>query len=121
MSKVIVSGRGGSGKSTLTALLAARLAPSAAVLVVYAVESNTGLPLMLGLASPPQTVMQALGGKSAVRDRLLASLREEASELPPLFADRTTVEEIPASCVVRRDSQTISRIAKIEQSMEGCA
>ncbi|MCL6477336.1 MAG: zeta toxin family protein [Peptococcaceae bacterium] len=49
MYKVIVSGRGGSGKSTLVALLAGELSNRERVLVVDTDESNLGLGKMLGL------------------------------------------------------------------------
>jgi CO dehydrogenase maturation factor len=49
MPKLLVCGRGGSGKSTLVALLAQCLGEEGKVLVVDADESNLGLGTMLRL------------------------------------------------------------------------
>jgi len=52
MAKLVVCGRGGSGKSTWVVLLAKSLLSKGKVLVVDADESNLGLPLLLGIDPP---------------------------------------------------------------------
>jgi len=121
MPKLIVSGRGGSGKSTVTTLLAKRLAAEAAVLVVDADESNLGLPAMLGLDPPPVTVMEHLGGRSAVREQLMAALRSGGGERVPFFADGVALSDLPRDCTTVVGDVTLVRVGKIEHSLQGCA
>lgn len=120
MPKALVCGRGGSGKSTLVSLLAGRFAASSEVLVVDADESNLGLPGMLGLTEPGQTVMDWLGGKAAVREKLMAVLRG-GGEDHALFDGTLTPRSIPDTCLSSNDRISLLRIGKIEHSMEGCA
>ncbi|MGQ9537211.1 MAG: ATP-binding protein [Actinomycetota bacterium] len=121
MPKILVSGRGGSGKSTVVSLLALQLSASVPILVVDADESNLGLPLMLGLPEPPHTLMDWLGGKSAVREKLMAMLRGTGGEDMSLFDPGIRLEDLPESCKSARDGLSLVRIGKIEHSMEGCA
>jgi CO dehydrogenase maturation factor len=61
--KVLVCGKGGSGKSTITALLAKSMAKRGYnVLVVDSDESNFGLHRQLGIGMP-EDFMNYLGGK----------------------------------------------------------
>lgn len=121
MPKIMVSGRGGSGKSSVVSLLALELSASEPVLVVDADESNLGLPLMLGLPEPPQTLMDWLCGKAPVREKLMAMLRGTGSEDMSLFEPGMRPEDLPRSCRSARDGLSLVRIGKIEHSMEGCA
>lgn len=121
MPKVIVSGRGGSGKSTLVALMAKRLAERGPVLVVDADESNLGLGAMLGLEPPGQTILENLGGKPAVRENLLASLRGGDGERVEIFADGLAIDSLPPEASRKKGHLTFVRVGKIDHSMEGCA
>lgn len=123
MPKIIVSGRGGSGKSTATTLLSKRLAVDGPVVVVDADESNLGLPLMFGVEAPAETVMEHLGGRSSVRESLMVALRSGSDERVPLFDGRVTVERLPFSCKSsgNDDGVILLRIGKIEHALQGCA
>ncbi|RDV80505.1 nitrogenase reductase [Ammonifex thiophilus] len=121
MPKVIVCGRGGSGKSTLVVLLAKALAERGKVLVVDADESNLGLPQMLGQEAPAKTLMGCLGGKKAVRERLKAALRGEGGEKVAFFTESFTPDDLPDECVSGKWPVKFLRVGKIEHSMEGCA
>ncbi len=121
MPKVIVCGRGGSGKSTLVALMARELGTRGKVLVVDADESNLGLGSMLGLEPPEKTVMGFLGGKRAVGEKLMARLRGEGDEELKLFDESLTPGSLPADIAGGNGVITMMRIGKIEHSMEGCA
>ncbi|MGO0122364.1 nucleotide-binding protein [Desulfothermobacter acidiphilus] len=121
MPKVIVCGRGGSGKSTVVSLLAKALAERNRVLVVDADESNLGLPQMLGQPAPEVTLMGYLGGKPAVRKQLMAALKEEGGEKVNFFTQDFGLAELPPGCTSGEWPLKLLRIGKIEHSKEGCA
>jgi CO dehydrogenase maturation factor len=66
--KIMVCGKGGSGKSTLTVLIARVLSKKHKVYVVDSDESNALLPHMLG-AQPPKPLVEYLGGKGNIFKR----------------------------------------------------
>lgn len=65
--KIIISGKGGSGKSTVSALLANALKNrDFGILLVNADESNEGLHRHLGI-SCPVPLLHSLGGKKGFK------------------------------------------------------
>ncbi len=121
MPKVLVSGRGGSGKSTVVSLLSREAGTMGRVLVVDADESNLGLASMLGVSPPQESIMDYLGGKPAVGKKLIARLKGEGNEAVRFFEDGLTLEDLPAQCVSAKGSLSLVRIGKIQHAMEGCA
>ncbi len=121
MPKVMICGRGGSGKSTLVALLAKELGEKEKVLVMDADESNLGLGIMLGLEPPAKTLLDYLGGKPAIREKLMAMLKSEGSEQVSLFTEKLAVDNLPPECVHSGGAVAWLRVGKIEHCMEGCA
>lgn len=121
MPKIIVSGRGGSGKSTLVSLMAKQISKKAQVLVVDADESNLGLAAMLGVDAPALSIMEKLGGKPAVGEKLMAMFRSENSERPELFEGEVGFNELPPEYKSMADNLSLVKTGKIEHSMEGCA
>lgn len=112
--KISVCGKGGSGKSTIVTLLAneARVR-GYQVLVVDSDESNSGLFRMLGFDQPPIPLMELVGGKK--------SLKQKMSQ-PNVLAEVTILtEHIPPPYLLKRDSLMLVSIGKILQSLEGCA
>jgi len=68
--KIEVSGKGGSGKSTLSVLMARSLARLGyRVLLVDGDESNVGLESLLGTPSPVH-LLEYLGGKKGFKEKL---------------------------------------------------
>jgi CO dehydrogenase maturation factor len=61
----MVCGKGGSGKSAITVLIARSLSKNRGVYVVDSDESNALLPQMLG-AEPPKALVEYLGGKGNI-------------------------------------------------------
>jgi CO dehydrogenase maturation factor len=112
--KISVCGKGGSGKSTVVALLANEArARGYHVLVVDSDESNTGLFRMLGFDYPPVPLMELVGGKK--------SLKQKMAEVNILSETQITIARIPGQHLLQRDGLMLVSIGKILQSLEGCA
>jgi CO dehydrogenase maturation factor len=112
--KISVCGKGGSGKSALVALLARQaLERNIKALIVDSDESNSGLFRMLGFAKPPAPLMELIGGK--------AKLKEKMSQADIFAEDQVFVEDIPSQCMQRKDGLALVAIGKILQALEGCA
>jgi len=72
--KLCVCGKGGSGKSTMVTLLAngfRRLGKK--VVVLDSDESNSSLYWMLGFDRPPRPLMEMVGGKRSVQQKMMAA------------------------------------------------
>lgn len=112
--KVSVCGKGGSGKSTLVALLASEMAERGyRVLVVDSDESNSGLFRLLGFDHPPVTTMELLGGKKKVKEKM---------SQPGIFTEsQIPLEKIPKPNLLQKDGIMLVTMGKIVQSLEGCA
>lgn len=118
MKRLLVSGRGGSGKSTLVAFLAKRLSQEAEVLVVDSDESNLGLPVLLGLPRPSKTLMEVLGGKDKVKEELQRIFRgQEVS----FFDQGLKLQGVSPEALSRKDGLWFLSIGKEEHALEGCA
>jgi len=112
--KISVCGKGGSGKSTIVTLLArAAQKRGLTVLVVDSDESNSGLFRMLGFESPPLSLMELLGGKAALKEKMRNPAVLQQSEI--------TIREIPAPYIQNADGLMLVSIGKVLQSLEGCA
>jgi CO dehydrogenase maturation factor len=112
--KVSVCGKGGSGKSTIVALLASEArARGYRVLVVDSDESNSGLFVMLGFDHSPVPLMELVGGKT--------SLKRKMSQANVLSETRLTTTQIPEEYLLQKDGLMLVSIGKILQSLEGCA
>jgi CO dehydrogenase maturation factor len=117
--KVAVCGKGGSGKSTVVALLAKSLRGRGyGVVVVDSDESNPGLYRMLGFEGRPTPLLELVGGKKKVFQAL-----EESSESPKtvLAQEEIRTGDLPSEYVVEEDGIKLLCIGKILQSLEGCA
>lgn len=116
--KIMICGKGGSGKSTVSVMLARALKDRGReVLVVDADESNFGLARLLGLA-PPALLMEHFGGKPGVREKL-----KTASPMNPvpLFSGPVTLGSLPAPCLEKADGISFLAMGKIRDFGEGCA
>ena len=119
MKKVSVCGKGGSGKSTVVALLAHGLRDRGyRVLVVDSDESNPGLYRMLGFGKRPVPLLELVGGKKKVFQTFS---EEPESSKSILTQEKIQVADIPGGYIVERDSIGLVCIGKILQSLEGCA
>lgn len=111
--KIAVCGKGGVGKSTVSALLANVLRDEAySVLVMDTDESNPGLYRLFGFEDGPRPLMKVL-------DRF--SMGEEKREVEWLTMDKVTFRDIPDEFTLTHDGFRFLMVGKIEDPFEGCA
>lgn len=112
--KIAVCGKGGSGKSTIVALLANEaLLGGHRVLVVDSDESNAGLFRMLGFAGPPLPLLDFVGGREG--------LKQKMGE-PNIFGlAQITTADIPEKYILSRNGLKLVAVGKIMHALEGCA
>ena len=112
--KFSVCGKGGSGKSTVVALLASEARRKGLrVLVVDSDESNSGLFRLLGFPHPPVPLMEMLGGKKGLKKRM--------GKRNILAEEEIGLEGIPSPYLVEKNGLGLVAIGKILQALEGCA
>jgi len=112
--KISVCGKGGSGKSTLVTLLAnVAQRRGIRVLVVDSDESNAGLYRLLGFNQPPRALMELVGGKK--------NLKEKMGQPNILVEKQIPLEHIPPQHVRSKNGLMLVSIGKILQALEGCA
>jgi CO dehydrogenase maturation factor len=117
--KILICGKGGSGKSTVAALLAKNLQSEGyRVLVVDVDESNYGLSAQLGLKEPKE-LMDQIGGKKAVQSKM--GKVDSNGEKAPVFTEQWGIDEIPPDFVSKKDGLYLMQIGKVKHFGEGCA
>jgi CO dehydrogenase maturation factor len=117
--KVLICGKGGSGKSTITALLAKAMARKGYnVLVVDSDESNFGLHRQLGVEMPDD-FMNYLGGKKAMGEKMRQAFQK--GEITSLFEEKWGISEIPEAYMVKNGNIKMMAVGKIHDFGEGCA
>jgi CO dehydrogenase maturation factor len=116
--KILICGKGGSGKSTVASLLAKDLQKKGyRILVVDTDESNYGLSAQLGL-SDPKELMDQIGGKKALGQKMMAAFKGEKTEL---FTEDWYIQDIPAECISKNGNLHLLQIGKVKHFGEGCA
>jgi len=111
--KMAICGKGGTGKSTMVALLAKVLRQERyTVMVIDSDESNPGLPRLLGLGTPATPLISLLERFS--RD----DWKPDASWLE---AARISPESIPREFIVNAPRLKLLTVGKIMDPFQGCA
>ncbi len=116
--KVLVCGKGGSGKSTISTLIAKALQKKGFnVMLIDADESNLGLHRLMG-AESPTILMDNLGGKKSFKQSLNNTFSDENNSF---LKEKITFNEIMGETVSRANDIKLVAIGKIHESGEGCA
>lgn len=117
--KILICGKGGSGKSTVSVLIAKGLKNMGySVLIVDADESNFGLYRLLGI-SESESLIEKLGGKKGAKNRMVAFFSKQSPPSP--FMTPWKINELPEDCMVNVKGLRLLVIGKIHRFGEGCA
>ncbi|MDA0525331.1 ATP-binding protein [Methanococcoides alaskense] len=117
--KTLLCGKGGSGKSTLTALIARSLSERGCnVLVIDNDESNFGLHMQMGLELPDD-LLNFLGGKKNLVGKMMEAFPK--GEKLSLFDHKWKISTIPEGYVTRKGNLSLVAVGKIHEFGEGCA
>lgn len=120
MMKILICGKGGCGKSTVSALLAKHMQKRGKnVFLVDADESNIGLYKMLGLQMP-EPLMDNLGGKKGFREKTKTS-GVMLGAPPQLFPRDLKTDDLPVNCIASSKGIQVMSVGKIHHFGEGCA
>lgn len=115
--KYTICGKGGSGKSTITSLMAKELVKRRKkVLIIDCDESNYGLHQQLGMELPT-TFVDYFGGKN----KMLELLSGGPQNMPMLFDKPWRIDDIPSEYVTEKDGIKLMSPGKIETANEACA
>lgn len=119
--KLEVCGKGGCGKSTISALIAVNMKKMGyRVLVVDADESNFGLHRLLGIERP-ENILDQLGGKKGFREKMTILRETPQLNHSGLFNSRWTFDDIPEEYVSSSNDIKLMLAGKIHGFSEGCA
>ena len=117
--KILICGKGGSGKSTVSTLVAKRLKDKGfRVLLVDADESNIGVSHLLG-APDALSLLDSLGGKKDLQKKMMEAFPK--GKPLSLFGARWTFDDIPEDCLSRTNGIEFMAVGKIQHFGEGCA
>jgi len=115
--KIMVCGKGGSGKSVVSVLMARALAKERKVLLIDSDESNILLPKLLGV-EPPKPLAEYLG------DRKSVFRRGEADVIKALggAGEGVKLDDLPPECVsTSSEGVKLVTVGKVRGFGEGCA
>ena len=115
--KIMVCGKGGSGKSSITVLAARALSKAHKVYVIDSDESNTLLPKILG-AESPKAIVEYLGGKGTIFEKGEINLAKALAKA----GKGIRLDELPSGYISSSpEGIRLLTIGKVREFGEGCA
>lgn len=119
--KISICGKGGCGKSTISALIARNMKKMGyQVLLVDADESNFGLHRLLG-SRLPENVMDCLGGKKGFQEKMAGLKQAPEGSGRSLFSRKWSIGLVPDEYLIRNNDISLMLVGKIHSFAEGCA
>ncbi len=106
--KILVCGKGGSGKSAISVLIAKKIVETGIVYVLDADESNRLLSKTFGVEAP-DTLGNFFGGRKLLKQQIVEHEKIKLSELPEDYLKLT------------KEGIRFASVGKIEEFGEGCA
>ena len=107
--KILVCGKGGCGKSTISTLIAKEISRRGnRVLVIDTDESNFGLHSQLGM-DRPRDFMNYFGGKKVLFEKVKA------------LQEKLGIDDLPGEYLSQKDNIKLLAMGKIYDFGEGCA
>lgn len=118
--KLMISGKGGSGKSTVAALLAQQYAGTKKQVVVVDADVSTvlGPHCLLGMAVPPDLIGY-FNGEKAVREKLKALRQTDIPQDTPILGT-WTYDTLPAGYYSVKDGIRLVTIGKLRDASISC-
>jgi len=122
--RIIVCGKGGSGKSSIVALMANVLRDRGyKVMVLDGDASNPGglSRLMFGLKTGPKALIEFFGGKEKVEcpvDNPAPLTRQ--NDTTPITEKNINLTEIPSEYFIEKEEMVLFQVGKIQTACEGC-
>ncbi len=115
--KIMVCGKGGAGKSSLTVLAARALSKDHKVYVIDSDESNTLLPNILD-AEPPKAIVEYLGGKGTIFEKGEVNITKALAKA----GEGIRLDELPSEYSSSSpEGIRLLTIGKVREFGEGCA
>lgn len=122
--RLLVCGKGGSGKSSIVVLMANVMADKGyKVLALDGDASNPGglARLLLGLKEGPKPLIEFFGGRARVEcpvDNPAPLTRAE--DMSSLIEKNIDMAEIPPEYLMKKDGIVLLQVGKIQRACEGC-
>lgn len=117
--KIMVCGKGGSGKTVLSILMAKALLKKFKVYIIDSDESNTLLPIFLGV-KPPKPLIEYVGGKRDEED--FERMEPDIVRVLSMARKGIKLGLLPSEYVATsKDGVGLITIGKVKEYGEGCA
>lgn len=117
--KILINGRGGCGKSTLTSIISKKIAQENKVLVIDIDEGNIGINEILGVKRPETTFMEYCGGRGRVMGELVKVILQQDDAVH--IVDEISFDDLGEPFATWKGNLGFMQMGKIDNPGEGCS